>query len=49
MSSAMAAFGIAVGGSSLICYVRMTRLQNRGANRGSSGHSAVGGNPTGGG
>jgi hypothetical protein len=29
MTSAMAAFGIAVGGSSLICCVLMTRLQNR--------------------
>ena len=26
--SAMAAFGIAVGGTSLICYLLMTRLQN---------------------
>jgi hypothetical protein len=49
MTSAMAAFGIAVGGSSLICCVLMTRLQNRRANRGSSGHSSGpdGGNDTG--
>ncbi len=33
MTSAMAAFGIAVGGTSLVCYVLMTRLQNRRANR----------------
>jgi hypothetical protein len=47
----MAAFGIAVGVSSLICRVLMTRLQNRRANRGSSGHSSEpdGGNDTGGG
>src|SRR5437879_1047311 len=51
MTSAMAAFGIAVGGTSLICYLLMTRLQNRRANRGSSGHSCGpdGGNYTGGG
>jgi hypothetical protein len=30
---------MAVGGTSLICYLLMTRLQNRRANRGSSGHS----------
>jgi hypothetical protein len=33
MTSAMAAFGIAVGGTSLVCYVLMTRLQRRRANR----------------
>jgi len=51
MTSALAAFGIAVGGTSLICYLLMTRLQNRSANRGSSGHSCGpdGGNDTGGG
>jgi hypothetical protein len=39
MTSAMTAFGIAVGATSLICYLRMTRLQSCRANRGSSGHS----------
>ena len=39
MTSAMTAFGIAVGATSLICYLLMTRLQGRRANRGSSGHS----------
>jgi len=29
MMSEMAAFGIAVGGTSLVCYLLMTRLQNR--------------------
>jgi hypothetical protein len=29
MSSAMTAFAIAVGATSLVCYVLMTRLQNR--------------------
>jgi hypothetical protein len=50
MTSTMAAFGIAVGGTSLICYVLMTRLQNRRANPGSSGRSSGpdGGNYTGG-
>jgi len=37
MTSAVMA--IAIGGLSLICYLLMTRLQFRGANRGSSGHS----------
>jgi hypothetical protein len=37
MTSAVAAFGMAVGGTSLICYLLMTRLQNRRASRGSSG------------
>jgi len=52
MTSAMACIReIAVGGTSLICYLLMTRLQNRSANRGSSGHSCGpdGGNDTGGG
>src|SRR5712692_10716712 len=40
MTSAVAAFAIAVGGTSLICYLLMTRLQNRRANRGSSGNSS---------
>jgi hypothetical protein len=33
MTSEMAAFAIAVGGTSLVCYLLMTRLQNRRANR----------------
>jgi hypothetical protein len=37
MTRAMTAFGIAVGGTSLICYVPMTRLQNSQRNRRSSG------------
>jgi hypothetical protein len=37
MAGAVAAFGMAVGGTSLICYLLMTRLQNRRAHRGSSG------------
>ena len=51
MTSAMTAFGIAVGGTSLICYALMTRLQNRRGNRRSSGDnaSADGGNYVGGG
>jgi hypothetical protein len=46
MTSAMAAFGIAVGAASLLCYVLMTRLQNRRANRKSQSDSpsADGGN-----
>jgi hypothetical protein len=40
MTSAMGTFAIAVGGTSLICYALMTRLQNRRANRGSSGDSS---------
>jgi hypothetical protein len=50
MTSAMMAFGIAVGGTSLICYVLMTRLQNRRGNRRSSGDnsSTDGGNYVGG-
>jgi hypothetical protein len=35
MTGEMAAFGIAVGGTSLICYLMMTRLQDRRAKRGS--------------
>src|SRR5216684_3968939 len=51
MTSAMTAFGMALGGTSLICYLLMTRLQNRRANRGSSGRSPApdGGNYGGGG
>jgi hypothetical protein len=37
MTSAVAAFGIAVGRTSLIWYLLMSRLQNRRANRASSG------------
>src|SRR5882724_836949 len=47
---AMMTFGIAVGGTLLICYALMTRLQNRRANRGSSGDSSgAGGDNYGGG
>jgi hypothetical protein len=44
MTNAMGTFGIAVGGTSLICYALMTRLQNRRANRRSSGDSSGAGN-----
>ena len=46
MTSAVAAFAIAVGATSLISYLLMTRLPNRRANRGSSGNGfgADGGN-----
>lgn len=37
MMNAMAAFGMAVGGTSLICYVLMTRLQDGKRTRRSSG------------
>jgi hypothetical protein len=40
MTGAVAAFGIAVGGTSLICYLLITRLQNRRAIRGSSGNGS---------
>ena len=33
MTSEMAAFAIAAGGTSLVCYLLMTRLQNRRATR----------------
>jgi hypothetical protein len=33
MTGEIAAFGIAVGGTSLVCYLLMTRLQNRRRNR----------------
>ncbi len=33
MTSELTAFAIAVGGTSLVCYLLMTRLQNRRANR----------------
>ena len=43
MTNAMVAFGIAVGGASLIFYALMTRLQNRNQVRRSSGDSASAG------
>lgn len=51
MTSAMTAFGIAAGGTSLICYALMARLRNRLAVRGSSrdGSGAAGGGDGGGG
>jgi len=51
MTSAMAAFGKSRSAYLADCYLLMTRLQNRSANRGSSGHSCGpdGGNDTGGG
>ena len=33
VASEMTAFAVAVGGTSLVCYLLMTRLQNRRANR----------------
>jgi hypothetical protein len=50
MTGTMAAFGVAVGAASLICYLLMTRLQNRRAITGSSRDSsgADGGNDSGG-
>jgi hypothetical protein len=42
MTSAVAAFGIAVGRTSLIWYLLMSRLQNRRANRASSGDGSGG-------
>jgi hypothetical protein len=39
MMSAMGAFGIAVGGTSLICYLLMTQLENSRRNRRMSGGS----------
>ena len=41
MTSAMAAFGIAVGVTSLICYLLMTRVQNGRRNLRSSGDSSI--------
>ena len=43
MTNAMVTLGIAVGGTSLICYALITRLHNRRANRGSSADSSGGG------
>jgi hypothetical protein len=50
MTSAMTTFGMAVGATSLICYVLITRLQNRRGNRRSSGDNSTadGGNYAGG-
>jgi len=50
MTSAITMFGIAVGATSLVCYLLMTRLQNRRTNRGPSrdGSGADGGNDVGG-
>jgi hypothetical protein len=50
MTSAMAAFGVAACGTSLVCYMLMTRVQNLRANRGSSrgGSSPDGGSYAGG-
>jgi hypothetical protein len=44
MTSAMMAFTIAVGGTSLVCYVLMTRLQNRNRRSSGDGPSSDGGN-----
>jgi len=44
MTNAMVTLGIAVSGTSLICHALMTRLQNRRANRRSSGDSSRAGN-----
>ena len=45
MTSAVAAFGIAVGGMSLVCYALMTRLRSSRRNRRSPGdNSSDGGN-----
>jgi hypothetical protein len=46
VTSAMAAFGIAIGGASLACYLLMTRSETRRARRGSSrdGSGPDGGN-----
>jgi hypothetical protein len=43
MTNAMAALGIAIGGSSLICYALMTRSQSRQRKRGPSGDNATDG------
>jgi hypothetical protein len=50
MRSVATALATAVGGTSLICYLQMRRLQNRRANLGSSGQnpSPDGGNYAGG-
>src|SRR5258708_35736357 len=48
MTSEMTAFAIAVGGTSLVCYLLMTRLQNRRTNRSAPRHGFLpdGGNYT---
>jgi hypothetical protein len=46
MTSAMAAFGIAVAGTSLICYALMTRAEKIRRNRRSAGDSATDGGST---
>ena len=48
VTSEMAAFAIAVGGTSLVCYLLMTRLQNRRTNRSAPRHGFLpdGGNYT---
>jgi hypothetical protein len=38
----MTAFAVAVGSTSLVCYVLMTRLQNRRGNRASLGEGSAG-------
>ena len=50
MTNAMAVFGAAVGGTSLICYALMTRFRKRRGRRGSAGDSSGvdGGDHTGG-
>jgi hypothetical protein len=40
MTGTMAAVGIAIGGTSLICYLLLSRPQHRRADRGSSGDSS---------
>ena len=40
MTSAMTAVGMAIGGTSLICYRLLSRPQHRRADRGSSGDSS---------
>jgi hypothetical protein len=42
MSAAMVSLGFAVGGTSLICYALMTRLQNRGVRRVTGGPAGDG-------
>ncbi len=42
MTSGMTAFMVAVGGTSLVCYLLMNRAQNRKARRESAGGDASG-------
>jgi hypothetical protein len=44
MTGAIMAFTIAVGGTSLVCFVLMTRLQNRNRRSSGDGRSSDGGN-----